>query len=62
VRPLRPLLLHLDTGPSFAAKLAAAVSPISISDSPMLSSDVGGPHFSPDKVLKLSAEDRADIG
>jgi hypothetical protein len=23
---------------------------------------VGGPHFSPDKVLKLSAEDRADIG
>jgi hypothetical protein len=52
----------LEAGPSFAAKLAAAVSPISISDSPVLSSDVGGTHFSPDKVSKLSAEDRADIG
>jgi hypothetical protein len=52
----------LEAGPSFIAKLAAAVSPISISDSPVLSSDVGGPHFSPDKVSKLSAEDRADIG
>jgi hypothetical protein len=38
------------------------MSPVAISDSPELSSDVGGPHFSPDKVLKLSAEDRADIG
>jgi hypothetical protein len=53
---------NLEADPSFAAKLAAAVSPISISDSLVLSSDVGGPHFSPDKVLKLSAEDRADIG
>jgi hypothetical protein len=53
---------NLQAGPSFAAKLAAAVSPIAISDSPELSSDAGGPHFSPDKVLKLSAEDRADIG
>jgi hypothetical protein len=52
----------LDASPSFAAKLATAVSPISISDSPVLSSDVGGPRFSPDKALKLSAEDRADIG
>jgi hypothetical protein len=38
------------------------VSPIAISDSLELSSELGGPHFSPDKVLKLSAEDRADIG
>jgi hypothetical protein len=53
---------NLEAGPSFAAKLAAAVSPISISDSLVLSSDVGGPHFSPDKVLKLSAEYHADIG
>jgi hypothetical protein len=28
----------------------------------VLSLDVGGPHFSPDKVLKLFAEDHADIG
>jgi hypothetical protein len=28
----------------------------------VLSSDADGTHFSPDKVLKLSAEDRADIG
>jgi hypothetical protein len=38
------------------------VSPISILDSPVLSLDAGGPHFSPGKVLKLSAEDHADIG
>jgi hypothetical protein len=49
-------------GPSFAAKLAVAVSPIAISDLPELSSNVGRPHFSPDKVLKLSTEGRADIG
>jgi hypothetical protein len=28
----------------------------------VLSLDVAGPHFSPDKALKLSAADRADIG
>jgi hypothetical protein len=38
---------NLEAGPSFAAKLAAVVSPISISDSPVLSSEVGGPPFLP---------------
>jgi hypothetical protein len=38
------------------------VSPIAISESPELSSEVAEPHFSPNKVLKLSVEDRADIG
>jgi hypothetical protein len=53
---------NLQAGPSFAAKLAAAVSPIAISESPELSPEVDVPHFSPEKIFKLSAEDRADIG
>jgi hypothetical protein len=38
------------------------VSPIAISESPELSPEVAEPHFSPDKLSKLSVEDRADIG
>jgi hypothetical protein len=53
---------NLQAGPTFAAKLAAAVSPIAISESPEFSPEVAEPHFSPDKLSKLSVEDRADIG
>jgi hypothetical protein len=55
------LVIQLGTN-SFLAPSTSNQSPIAISDSPELSSDAGRPHFSPDKVLKLSAEDRVGFG
>jgi hypothetical protein len=54
---------YYDTPPILVGhQLAAAVSPIAISESPELSPEVAEPHFSPEKIFKLSVEDQADIG